>query len=102
MAGCSPAQARTGVHAPDAHPSERVTGGAYGQFMANYPDWDRPLIKALIGDDPEGATKWNTAAARNYDESYSGRWFDVLADHEHKVIGAPLISAPIRITVRKR
>lgn len=26
----------------------------------------------------------------------------VLADHEHKVIGAPLISAPIRITVRKR
>lgn len=26
----------------------------------------------------------------------------VLADHEHRVIGAPLISAPIRITVRKR
>lgn len=26
----------------------------------------------------------------------------VLADHEHKVIGAPLISAPIRITVRRR
>ena len=27
---------------------------------------------------------------------------DVLADFEHKVIGAPLISAPIHITVRKR
>lgn len=26
----------------------------------------------------------------------------VLADYEHKVIGAPLISAPITITVRKR
>lgn len=26
----------------------------------------------------------------------------VLADHEHRVIGAPLISEPIRITVRKR
>lgn len=51
--------------------------------MGTYEGWQRPLIKALLGEDQEAATQWNTAAALAYDESYSGRWFDLLADHEH-------------------
>lgn len=51
--------------------------------MGTDPEWRRPLITALIGEDQEAALEWNTAAALAYDRSYSGRWFDLLADHDH-------------------
>ncbi len=51
--------------------------------MGTYPEWKRPLIKALVGEHHEAALEWNAAAALAYDRSYSGRWFDLLADHDH-------------------
>ncbi len=48
--------------------------------MSDSPAWKRPLITALTGGDPDRAIEWNRQALATYDASYTGRWFDVLAD----------------------
>lgn len=64
-------------------PKAPVTWSAYRSDMSEYPAWKRSLIDALTGGDHDAGAEWNTRAAEAYNEAYSGRWFDLLADHEH-------------------
>ena len=53
----------------------------------------RPLTEAL-GNLDETATDWNRRAAEEYFASFSGRWFDVLADRDnpHEITERDLVA----------